>query len=99
MKIVYFEVGKEAKVMEVENTLESLQELVGGYIETVTLGEIIIVVNEEGRILELPLNRIFGRMYFYGNFFIVSSDGDEFSSLTDEHIEIIESLLNINVIR
>lgn len=37
MKAVYKRPGLPPEIIEVENTLEALQEKVGGYIETVTL--------------------------------------------------------------
>lgn len=37
-------------------TLEELQEIVGGYIELVKFDPIPLIVNEEGRILDLPVN-------------------------------------------
>ena len=35
IKVVLAEPGKKAKVTEIENTLENLQKIVGGYIECV----------------------------------------------------------------
>lgn len=37
-------------------TLAELQEYVGGYIELIPIGENYLVVNEEGRLLDLPVN-------------------------------------------
>lgn len=43
---------------DIDNTLEALQEAVGGLIETVTVTEkIVIVCNEEGKLNNLPKNR------------------------------------------
>lgn len=44
--------------IEVENKLEALQKIVGGYIETVTLTheKAVMIVNEEGVLLNLTLN-------------------------------------------
>ena len=40
-------------------TLEEMQEFVGGYIEVVTLPDYRqIVINEEGKLLNLPINMI-----------------------------------------
>lgn len=65
-----------------DNTLEAFQSEVGGLIETVTLAEdLVLVCNEEGRILKLPYNgKVFG-VDFYGTVIAVGVKGDEFSSL------------------
>lgn len=45
------------KVIEIDGSLESMQKIVGGYIETFPLdGPILIVLNEEGKLMNLPLN-------------------------------------------
>lgn len=69
---------------DIPNTLEALQDQVGGYIETVKLStEIIAIVNEEGHLMGLPKNRhmtgIVGPMVLVHN-----EPGDpEFHGLTD----------------
>jgi hypothetical protein len=39
-------------------TLEEMQQAVGGNIEFVRLGCVVMVCNEEGQLLELPWNRL-----------------------------------------
>jgi hypothetical protein len=47
----------------IENTLQAKQEIVGGYIENVTIGEtekgarIAAIINEEGKLIDLPFNK------------------------------------------
>lgn len=51
MKIIYKAPGLPAEIRDVPNTLEALQGLVGGYIETVTVAtDAAIICNEEGRL-------------------------------------------------
>lgn len=58
IKVIMVEPMKEPCPAEVENTLEGLQKAVGGYIETVYLEDyIVLVCNEEGKLLGLPGNR------------------------------------------
>lgn len=73
--------GKEPELKEIENTLESLQQIVGGYIETVTLADnAVIICNEEGRLRDLPFNcHIFGGD-FVGTIIFAGVDEDEFAS-------------------
>ena len=62
-----------AYVTEVENTLETMQSAVGGYIQTVRLTRgIDIVCNEEGHLIGLPENINFPGIV--GTFFLISSD-------------------------
>ena len=65
MRCVYKVPGKPAWIIEVENKLEALQQLVGGYIEVVheetTLEEgwklhWLTIINEEGRNLDMDPN-------------------------------------------
>ena len=49
----------DTDLLEIDNTLESMQALVGGYIEVYPLtGEIVIVCNEEGKLLGLPVTAV-----------------------------------------
>ena len=49
------------KEIELDNTLEAMQNFVGGLIECITLSdtgsEVTLVCNDEGKLLGLPLNR------------------------------------------
>ena len=75
----------------IKNELKEMQELVGGYIETVMFTDnLIIVCNEERRLIPLPKNM----MGLHGTFFIVGTEGDEFRSLTDEELMACEFLIN-----
>jgi len=66
----------------IDNKLETLQELVGGYIETVTMTlDSCIIVNEEGRILGLPHNCNYLGIDVCGPMLIVGVDGDEFTDV------------------
>ena len=83
--------GKLGFAASIKNELKEMQELVGGYIETVMFTDnLIIVCNEEGRLIPLPKNM----MGIHGTFFIVGTEGDEFRSLTDEEVMACELLIN-----
>ena len=88
MKIILFEVGKEPVVKEIENELQPMKEIVGGYIETFTQRDgLIIVCNEEGKLIGLPYNRTMFGEPIVGNFFMCRSQDCEFSDITDEDIK------------
>lgn len=64
----------------IPNKLGVLQQLVGGYIESVTIAEdACIICNEEGYILGMPHNCEYCGINFVGPILIVGVDGDEFT--------------------
>lgn len=74
--------GQPAFRREIDNTLEALQELVGGYIETVSIpGSIVMIVNEEGKILRLSINFHLNCGLIHGTAVFVSVNGEDFCSL------------------
>lgn len=88
LKVLLKRVGKEPEVVEIKNNLETKQELVGGLIEVVQYDDVIIICNEEGKVLGLPPNLIFELDYIAGDCFIVGDDYEhgDFKSLTDDEI-------------
>ncbi len=83
----------------VPNLLHPLQELVGGYIETVTVKlspQVIVICNEEARLQHLAYNcTIEGKDYtgefdcpFFGSILLVGVDGEEF---TDCPISLVQA--------
>ena len=100
--------------IEIENTLEAKQHIVGGYIECVypeNDDSVVFVCNEEGKINGMKLNRDIGYDIIAGPFLILGDDYDngDFKSLTDNQIlkykmrfdknSIIETENKINVIK
>ena len=87
--------GEEPRVEPLfDNTLEAFQEAVGGYIETVTLcTDLVLIVNEEGRIKGLPYNTTICGCQLYGPVLAVSTKGDEFASLKAAHIRTVLDVL------
>lgn len=73
-------------MMAIENTLEAFQELVGGYIETFTFStDVTLVINEEGRLLGLPVNADFCGHRFVGPMIFVGyNDNGEFVNIQEE---------------
>ncbi len=79
IRVLIKEPGKAAEMRTIENTLESLQKIVGGYIETVTMfADLVVICNEEGRIYGLPFNCEFCNVDFCGPIVFVGVDGEEF---------------------
>lgn len=82
MKIVSFIKrvdDKRGHFKAIDNTLESLQEYVGGYIEAVSIGHgVTVICNEDGRLLGLPYNCTINGIDFCGNVALVGTKGGEF---------------------
>jgi hypothetical protein len=81
--------GFRIEGIEILNVLDELQRAVGGYIETLTLipGKAVMIVNEEGRILGLPVNPAASALagtLIVGTALIVGVDGEEFTDLAPE---------------
>ena len=77
--------GKAWEAIEVANELRSLQEEVGGYLESFTFAEdACVLCDEEGRLKEKPYNTTVCRVPFVGTILIVGVDGEEFTDLTEQ---------------
>lgn len=77
--------GKKPESIMILNELDMLQDLVNGYIETVTLAEdLVIICNEEGRLLGMPHNCRIGGIGFCGPVVIAGVNGEEFASAPGE---------------
>ena len=79
MKAIRKKPGCEPEIIEVENTLEALQQEVGGYIEVVTLPYgAALICNEEGCIIGLPDNGRVCGVDVVGTVLVVGVNGPEF---------------------
>ena len=82
--------GELPEVRTIPNTLEALQEIVGGYIETVTVEtDLVAIVNEEGRLMGLPYNVHLCGVPIVGPLIFAGVDGDEFCDVPDGVPELI----------
>lgn len=108
MKTLILSNGK-LEEKEIENTLETLQKIVGGYIEVPAVSRVFsengiyMVINEEGKFIEglkpeiAILDDTTGRILdlVYGNCIFVSNDEEgEMVSLSKEQMEIVEEELD-----
>lgn len=98
MRVLVFRPEEPPVVQEVDNTLESMQKLVGGYIDLLTVdndrfGGIDLCVNDEGRVANLPycitVKTANGNTHrIFGTAFLLRHDSEgESMGLRDEDIE------------
>ena len=77
----------------ISTSLRNLQKTVGGYIETVTIpkemlpdeldpdGDLVIICNEEGRLMDLPYNCTAFGYSFVGDIILIGMNGDDFDDV------------------
>ena len=93
--VLLLEPEQEAKVIEIENSLAAMQKTVEGNIEVIYPfnDDVCMVCNEEGKLLNLPLNRA---LYddcdkicevIAGTAFICGTGDENFTSLSEQQIE------------
>ena len=93
--VLKVEPEKKPELIAMDNNLEAMQAIVGGYIEMIMpfSDEVALVCNEDGKLEGLPLNRALcdeedGSIQdiIAGTFFIAlaPSDSDDFASLSPE---------------
>ena len=97
MQVVIVEPKKKPMVQDIGSDLESMQKIVGGLSEAIYPFEepVALICNEEGKLLNLPLNRALrdeeGNVYdiISGMFFLCAapSDSDHFAGLTDQQVK------------
>lgn len=97
MQVVIVEPQQKPTVQEIGDSLESMQKIVGGLVEAVYPFDepVALICNEEGKLLNLPLNRALrdsrGDVYdvIAGTFFlcVAPSDSEHFESLTDQQVK------------
>lgn len=90
MKVVMVEPNKPAYITEIGDDYKSLHDAVGGLIEPIYfLHErgVVMVGNEEAKLLGMEGNRRFDDGIVAGPFFICGDNGEDFCSLTDAQCE------------
>lgn len=98
MKALYIKAHPfSVELLEINDRLEVYQHLVGGWIEVVLAAGLqmyhsAMVVNEEGILLDLPVNPLASMLYgdyIAGDVVIVGRADPEFTDIPDELAEIL----------
>ena len=93
IKVVLLEPGKIARVTEIDASLKGMQNVVGGNIDVVSLSDVLLIHNREGKERNLPFNRGLCdetgkvRDVIAGTCFICDSREDEFIGLSEKQTE------------
>lgn len=101
LKVVILPVKKDPEVREVPDSLESLQKIAGGYIESVRIKadghSYIILIDEEGKLKRLTPNLVwFGDVLVGPAIFTKSNHEGDFVSLDDQDVERVKSWINVS---
>ena len=83
IKVIVKNPGKPATLARIPNDLDTLQELVGGFIETVRIApDVVLIINEEGRVMDPPLpeQKVYG-MWFAGPVVVAGTRGSDFTDV------------------
>lgn len=100
MQVLVVEPNKNPVIMDVDDSLDSMQKLVGGHLEVVCpfKDSVVMVCNEEGKLKGLPSNKIIcdsdGKCLdiVVGTFFLAGKGEDEFidfpTDLLDKYISL-----------
>lgn len=85
MRIIFKEPGKPARRMVIDGSLETMQQLVGGYIEHLSAGNGLgILCNEEGKLLGLaPSGCEFMDDPLVGNIIFLGENGEDFTDVPE----------------
>ncbi|MCI8308782.1 MAG: DUF3846 domain-containing protein [Clostridia bacterium] len=90
IKVIIVEPNKKPYISEIDNTLEKLQEIVGGFIDILKIENgVDLIINDEGKINNLPPNRYLPNDFIAGTFIIAGGDNEtgETISLSDDVLE------------
>ena len=97
MQVVVVAPKKKPAVQDIGADLKSMQKIVGGSIQAVYPFDepVALICNEEGELLNLPLNRVLrdeaGEIYdiISGTFFLYAAppNSDHFAGLTDQQVK------------
>lgn len=71
--------GAVARRESVENNIESYQALVGGYVEVIPLRYCLMLVNEDGKMLDLPRNFVMSGTPILGTAVFVGNGSEDFA--------------------
>lgn len=100
MRVLFREpVNQPLRLIEVENDVESIQKLIGGYFAVIKIREdICCIFDEDGMLKMLPTNYYIDEYgWIVGNVLFCSFEESELTSLNDEQIKFIKDYIGFPV--
>lgn len=97
MKILVIEPHQKCYVRDIDGSLRSMQDVVGGFIEQVYISsDEVLICNEEGKLLQLPYNMTLGFHVLHGTCFICGYDSQtgEYKDVPEHVVKVYERMIN-----
>lgn len=100
MKVIIKKPGEQyGYTCDIENTLENLHNIVGGYIETVPcINGALIICNEEGKLKDLKINMPYYDDTLCGTIIVCGVSGEDFGDVPitfDEWKKYVDSQMEL----
>ena len=87
------EPGKPAELKEIPNTLEKLQEIVGGYIQAIPFDrESVLICDEEGKLKGYEVNFPLWNDVIVGTCVIAGVDGEDLADVPEQTIRTLNAI-------
>lgn len=84
---------KQLRTAEILNTLETLQNIVGGTIEPIHLTrDFVMIINRNGKEQGLQYNCCYANKEVYGPFIIAKRDRAKVASISPENVMVYKSI-------
>lgn len=102
IKGITMRVNEQPQVEEIENDLRAFQRYVGGYIQTIKISDdVVMIVNEEGNLMRLAPNFLCDTIHdvIVGNVIFVGTDGESFTTLTQEQAIKVVDYIEYSTVR
>ena len=98
IKVLLYEPMAEPKLLSIDSSLESMQDIVRGSIQAIYPldSPVAVICNDDGKLLRLPPNRALkddsGAVYdvLCGTFFVCGLTEDSFGDLEDPYIQEVK---------
>ena len=88
IRVLIVKPGKEPYEARIENRIGTLQSIVKGHIEMIEMeSDVDLIVNDEGKFLNLPFNRYITGNMLVGTIIVTGIKNGERISLSPEHME------------
>ena len=100
MRVIVKDPGKSPVQITIDGSLQSLQRLIGGYIEHVRFtGDVGILVDEEGKLKGLAPNFFLPAIEdeLVGTVVFVGEDGEEFVDVSENDAQLIMKAFEIPI--